>query len=705
MKTMTLVGLLLGLTGLAQAEAPLRRFALLAGANDGGSERVKLRYAVTDAHALGDVLGQLGGVASEDRLLVTEPDPAALDAAFIEMSRRLAAARAAGDRVELLFYYSGHSDDQGLLLGGKRIGYSDLRRQVDALPADVRIAIVDACASGALTRTKGGKRRPPFLMDSAVKVRGYAILTSASADESAQESDRVGGSFFTHALLTGLRGAADATGDGRVTLNEAYQYAYHETLARTEQTRLGAQHPSYDLNLSGQGDVVLTDVRSTGAGLILGEGLTGRLYVRDLQGKLVAELNKPAGRAMELGFAPGTYRITLDQAGALSRTEIALAEGAHTPLDPAAFQHVEGEVAVGRGAAPIEESVQTAHIGIVPGLDTTVGEHVVNRVALNLFVGMGWGVDGVEVAGIGNIRASNVRGLQAAGTFNSVGGNLVGAQAAGVFGNIEGRFRGLQAAGVFNLAGGPGRGLQAAGIFNAVGDTHTGMQAGGVGNMAAGRVEGVQVGGIFNAAPGHKGAQIAGISNVSEKFEGVQIGLVNIADQADGVQIGLVNIASTMRGAPIGLVNIIGDGIHEVELGATDVSPAQLTVRLGSQWFYTTLTGGARFTDQLYFAGAGLGGRFSINGDWSLDLGVTSQQFYDAEAGFNDDLDLLNRATLTAGWRLSDDLQLVFGPAVNVLVSRVRDGEDLAFGLGSLRTEGDVNVRVWPGAQVGLVLF
>lgn len=689
MKSITLLTIALSLVSLrAQADPPLRRFALLAGANDGGAERVKLRYAVTDAHALGDVLGQLGGVAPEDRLLVTEPDPAALEAAFAEMSQRLTAARAHGDRVELLFYYSGHSDDQGLLLGGQRVGYSDLRRQVDALAADVRIAIVDACASGALTRTKGGKRRPPFLMDSAVKVRGYAILTSASADESAQESDRVGGSFFTHALLTGLRGAADATGDGRVTLNEAYQFAYHETLARTEQTRLGAQHPNYDLNLSGQGDVVLTDVRSTGAGLILDEALNGRLYIRDPQGKLVAELNKPAGRPIELGFAPGTYRITLDQGGALSRAEVALAEGQHTPLARGAFEHVEGEVAVARGAEP-EERVVTAHIGIVPGLDTTEGEHATNRVALNLLVGHGWRIDGVEVAGIGNIRDGGVDGVQAAGIFNINGAELSGVQAAGIFNHTEGTFEGVQAAGIFNLAG-AGEGLQAGGIFN----------------LAGGPVKGVQGAGIFNAAPAHRGLQAAGIANVSEKFQGMQVGLVNVAEEAEGMQVGLVNIASRMRGAPLGLINIIGDGIHEVEIGAHDTAPAQLTARLGSRWFYTTLTAGARFTDDLYLAGAGLGGRFELTDTWYLDLGGTSQQIYDADRGFDTDtVDLINRVHLTAGWRLSDDLRLVFGPALNILVSKERDGDDLAFGLGTLYHSGDLNIRLWPGASAGLVLF
>jgi uncharacterized caspase-like protein len=61
-------------------------------------------------------------------------------------------------------------------------------------------------------------------------MRGYAFLTSSSPDEVAQESDHIGASFFTHYLVSGLRGAADVTGEGKVTLNEAYQFAFNETL-------------------------------------------------------------------------------------------------------------------------------------------------------------------------------------------------------------------------------------------------------------------------------------------------------------------------------------------------------------------------------------------------------------------------------------------------------------------------------------------
>src|SRR6266571_2549119 len=60
------------------------------------------------------------------------------------------------------------------------------------------------CARGAFTRFKGGSHLPPFMFDSSSVAKGQAILTSSSASEASQESDSVGGSFFTHHLMSGL---------------------------------------------------------------------------------------------------------------------------------------------------------------------------------------------------------------------------------------------------------------------------------------------------------------------------------------------------------------------------------------------------------------------------------------------------------------------------------------------------------------------
>jgi len=327
--------------GRAPAPTPVRRFVLVAGANRGIEDRPTLRYAESDAERFVEVMQALGGVDPSDVILLRQPRLGELDRALETIRARVLTSRQSADgsrvRTEVFFYYSGHADEKGLLLANDRWSYVTLRQQLETMAADVRIGILDACASGAITRPKGGKRRGPFVVDPSSDTRGSAFLASSSADEAAQESERLGASFFTHYLLSGLRGAADVSGDGRVTLNEAYQFAFNETLSRTVGTRGGPQHPVYDITMSGTGDVVLTDLRQLSAGFSLPPAVDGRFYVLDEKRRLVLEFYKPAGRKVDIGLEAGTYEVRFEREKTARRARVAIEDGAHLLLDPSTF--------------------------------------------------------------------------------------------------------------------------------------------------------------------------------------------------------------------------------------------------------------------------------------------------------------------------------------------------------------------------------
>jgi hypothetical protein len=286
----------------ADEALPLRRLALYIGSNNGGAGRVTLRYAEEDARAVAGVMQELGGVAAEDSLVLLAPTSEGVLDSLRQVRQRVQKVRDSSRRVEFLLYYSGHSDEQGLLFGGDRLEYSDLKASIQEVQADVNIAILDSCSSGAFTRLKGGVRQPPFLLDESAQMSGHAFISSSSADEAAQESDRINGSFFTHYLVSGLRGAADSTRDGQVSLNEAYYFAFNETLARTQDTQGGAQHPSYNIQLTGTGDLTLTDLRAAPCSVRIEEALAGRLFVRNAQGRLMVELAKEPAVPVDLGL-------------------------------------------------------------------------------------------------------------------------------------------------------------------------------------------------------------------------------------------------------------------------------------------------------------------------------------------------------------------------------------------------------------------
>src|SRR5262249_57593428 len=132
---------------------------------------------------------------------------------------------------------------------------------------------------GGVGRVKGGTPVPPFdiRLEERVAGEGAVFLTSSSASEDSQESDEIKGSFFSHALISGLLGAADENGDGKVTLDEAYRYAYEATLRASSRSMAGIQHPTFEYDVRGMGDVVLAtlDANAPGRAFIqLPEGRT-----------------------------------------------------------------------------------------------------------------------------------------------------------------------------------------------------------------------------------------------------------------------------------------------------------------------------------------------------------------------------------------------------------------------------------------------
>ena len=438
---------------LALAQEPARatrRVALVVGANDGGADRVRLRFAHADARAFARVLTQLGGVRAADLQLVLGPDRRRLLSALELTAARLTRARAAGRRLEVLLYYSGHSDERGLLLAGKRLTYARIRAAVKGLAADVRIVVLDSCASGALSMTKGGRRRPPVLHPRAGAGKGQAFLTSASAHEGAQESMRLRGSFFTHALISGLRGAADVDRDLQVTLAEAYQYAYHETLRRTESSRAGAQHPQYDFQLSGAGELVLTDLRRVTAVLVLDAALRGRVYIRDARGRLVAELTKRPGRAQPVGLAAGPHEVLVTRGSAAFRGAVTLARDGRVVLSRAHLtEATDREATVLRGSGPAQDAGAADATSLPSG-------------------SFPWAMEASGFQfGLINFAARQATGLQVAATGNMAWSMLTGVQVAPLF-NYARRASGLQI-GLVNVAE-QDEGVAQIGLVNYVGD-------------------------------------------------------------------------------------------------------------------------------------------------------------------------------------------------------------------------------------------
>jgi hypothetical protein len=225
-----------------------RRFALIIGNSeyeDAGLAQLKTPDA--DVAALTKVLrsAEIGGF-DEVTALINEP--------FAAIYPAIANFFAAKKRDDLLLmYFSGHGvlDDQGRLflalkntrrdlLRGTAIPATFVSDEMDGSNSRRQVLVLDCCHSGAFAR--GSKGAVGASVDTAGTFQGTGygrvVLTATDATQYAWEGDQVIGqaqnSVFTHYLIQGLEtGEADVDRDGKVTLDELYDYVYARVVNET----------------------------------------------------------------------------------------------------------------------------------------------------------------------------------------------------------------------------------------------------------------------------------------------------------------------------------------------------------------------------------------------------------------------------------------------------------------------------------------
>jgi formylglycine-generating enzyme required for sulfatase activity/uncharacterized caspase-like protein len=195
----------------------------------------------------------------------------------VESKIRRSIARFFADRKRddlLLLYFSGHGIRNGqgqLFLAANDTEISIL--EATGIPADFityamnnsrsqrQLLILDCCNSGAFAHGSKSAAAVGQSMGMATAFEGSGfgrgVLTATDATQYAWEGDKVIGntqkSVFTHFLIEGLKGDADRDGDGRIHVDELYDYAYEQVVRRTPKQTPGKW--SYKQ----QGDIVLRE--------------------------------------------------------------------------------------------------------------------------------------------------------------------------------------------------------------------------------------------------------------------------------------------------------------------------------------------------------------------------------------------------------------------------------------------------------------
>lgn len=291
------------------AEPGPRRFAIAVGTNQGIGSDAPLRYAERDARSVLSVLGEAGGVRPEDSLLLLGATADELRARLTRFGERLQEQARPGD--QLFVYVSSHAEADALHLSGTRLPVREVVHFVEQAPVGVALLVVDSCQSGRAARLKGLKPLPDIRMSvEQPQIAGRIIITASAADESAQESDALAGSIFTHHLVAALRGAADLTGDGRITLAEAYAYSYARTIESSLLSHAGVQHPHFRFDLQGQGELILTSPATASSLLTLAIPEPGDWTVTTSSGELFLGLVRKGEGVATLALPAGSYLLT-----------------------------------------------------------------------------------------------------------------------------------------------------------------------------------------------------------------------------------------------------------------------------------------------------------------------------------------------------------------------------------------------------------
>jgi hypothetical protein len=220
-----------------------------------------------------------------------------------------------------------------------------------------------------------------------------------------------------------------------------------------------------------------------------------------------------------------------------------------------------------------------------------------------------------------------------------------------------------------------------------------------------------------NYADTMDGVQLGVVNAAPTSANGLRLGVVNVAGQGHGFALGVINVAKHEDGESFALINVVGNGIHDVSLFATDVLATNVGFKLGGRHLYTNLMAGYQPGDQLtagterftagtkrFGTGVGIGWRFPV------ERGPLAYAELEADSmeirpvwHWTENAPAVTSLRVQAGLRLAPHVVLLAGAGVNFAVAT--GGRDVDLGVHvaqSVQHSGDTTVRIYPGLLLGL---
>jgi WD40 repeat protein len=245
----------------AAETGPGRLHLFAVGVDRYKNPELNLNYAVSDSRAVAQTLEHIGRPLGFTGIEVkTLFDERAGKEAILQGFRQL--HQQLGEDDLLVFYVAAH----GISLNGRfyllpwdvddissekaiasaALATEELQEILLSLPARKIVMILDTCHAEGFSKDIFRYVSRQAALGKLVRATGRAILCSSSEKQQALEGHG-GHGLFTYVLLEGLRGAADAAGngDGRLTVEESARYVVQKVPELARQLWQYQQTPSY----------------------------------------------------------------------------------------------------------------------------------------------------------------------------------------------------------------------------------------------------------------------------------------------------------------------------------------------------------------------------------------------------------------------------------------------------------------------------
>ncbi len=169
----------------------------------------------------------------------------------------------------IFVYYSGHgapeissrkaylvpvdADPRALEISGYPL--SLMYKNLKQVPAKSVTVMLDACFSGDSSNGMLIKSASPLVVPTApeIKAGNFAVLTASSGTQLASWDDAKGHGIFTSHMVEGMKGAADADGDKKITAGELHKYVQNRVRKAARRNHGRDQMPA----LNGDPNLVL----------------------------------------------------------------------------------------------------------------------------------------------------------------------------------------------------------------------------------------------------------------------------------------------------------------------------------------------------------------------------------------------------------------------------------------------------------------